>query len=58
MKRLSCSDAGFPNCQHVMEGENDEDVLRQARAHGQSAHGLSNLGPEVENNLRARIKNV
>lgn len=58
MKRLACSDAGYPDCQHMMEGENDEEVMRKAREHGQSAHGMKELAPDMERNLRAHIKNV
>jgi predicted small metal-binding protein len=42
----------------MMEGENDEEVMRKAREHGQSAHGMKELAPDMERNLRAHIKNV
>lgn len=58
MKRLACSDAGYPDCQHVIEGETEDDIMRQAREHGQRAHGMKELGSEMERKLRNRIQNV
>ena len=58
MKRLACSDAGYPDCQHVMEAENEDEVMRQAREHGKNVHGMKELGPDMEQKLRTRIKNV
>jgi predicted small metal-binding protein len=57
MKKLSCRDAGF-NCDYIMEGKNDDEVMAKARDHGAKQHGLSKLTPEQEQQLRGRIKNV
>lgn len=57
MKRLSCRDAGF-NCDHVMEGNTDDDVMRKAREHGAKAHNIKDVSPDMEKQLRGRIRSA
>jgi predicted small metal-binding protein len=57
MKRLSCREAGF-DCDHVMEGKTDEEVLLKAREHGSKQHGLPSMTEEQERDIRRMIKNV
>ncbi|SOC52191.1 DUF1059 domain-containing protein [Ornithinimicrobium cerasi] len=40
MKELRCRDVGF-DCEGVVTGQTEDDVLRQAAAHAREAHGLS-----------------
>ena len=39
MKSLSCRDAGF-DCDHVMQGENDDDLFRKGQSHAFKTHGM------------------
>ena len=39
MKTLKCSDVGF-HCEAVVKAETVEEVLTQAAAHAQAAHGV------------------
>jgi predicted small metal-binding protein len=57
MKRLSCKDVGM-NCDFVMEGKDDDEIMRKAREHGAKTHGIQNVSPEMEKDLRKQIKNV
>ncbi len=57
MKKLSCRDAGF-NCDYVMTGNTDEDVIRQARQHGAQKHNVQQLSPDMERQLKTKIKNA
>jgi predicted small metal-binding protein len=41
-----------------MQGENDDEVLRRAREHGQKAHNIQQISGDMERQLRQRIKNV
>ena len=38
MKTLACRDAGF-DCDHVIKGETEEEVMRNAKEHGMREHG-------------------
>lgn len=58
MRQLSCKDAGFQQCNAVMQGNNDDEVMRQAADHAQKAHGMERMTPEMDQSLRQRIKNV
>lgn len=40
MKELNCRDVGF-DCEGVVTGETEHDVLTQAAAHAKEVHGLS-----------------
>lgn len=40
MKELNCRDVGF-DCEGVVTGETEYDVLTQAAAHAKEVHGLS-----------------
>ncbi len=57
MKRFKCRDAGM-NCDYVAEGNTDDEVMQKAREHGKSAHGMQQLSPDMEKNVRQQIKNV
>lgn len=42
MKEFKCKDAGF-SCDYKARGQNDEEVMRQAKEHGQQAHGMKDV---------------
>jgi len=48
MKTLTCREAGF-DCDYVVEGETEEEILQKGQEHGKSVHGLKeeDCTPEV-----------
>jgi predicted small metal-binding protein len=54
MKQLRCREAGF-HCDHVIQGEDDEEVMAKAAQHARERHGLSELDPETGEKLRGLI---
>jgi predicted small metal-binding protein len=55
MKKLVCREAGF-DCDAVVTGATDEEVIRKAREHGAQKHNMQQMSPDQERALRARIK--
>jgi predicted small metal-binding protein len=58
MRQLACKDAGFQQCAAVIQGKNDDEILRQAGEHAAKEHGVKNITPDMQQELRAKIKNV
>lgn len=54
MKTLHCADAGF-DCQGVIKGSTEEDVLSQAAQHAREVHGVE-VTPEMAATLRTLIR--
>lgn len=54
-KVLRCSDVGF-DCDGVIRAETEEEVLKMAAEHAQSAHNLNELSDEVVEKVRAAIR--
>jgi predicted small metal-binding protein len=41
-KTISCREVGlFTDCDEVMRGETEDDVMSSAAAHGRQAHGMT-----------------
>jgi predicted small metal-binding protein len=57
MKKLSCRDAGMPNCSWEATAQNDDDLIQKARQHAQNAHQRT-LTPAEESRVRSVIKNA
>ena len=57
MKKLTCRDAGF-DCDSVLEGNTDDEVMKKAREHGAKQHGIQNLNADQERDIRRLIKNA
>ena len=55
MKSLSCKDAGL-NCDAVFRGNTNDEVLSQATEHSRKAHGITNVTPEMCDQLTSKIK--
>ena len=59
-KTISCSEVGyFPDCDGLMRGETDEEVMRAAAEHGRTVHGMADeqLGdPETQRTVRGVIR--
>ena len=56
-KELRCRDVGM-NCDFEARGNTEDDILQQAAAHARSAHGMSEISPELAAKVRAAIRTV
>jgi len=59
VKKLACRDVGS-NCDFVVRGESDDEVIAGMVKHGKVAHKLSDEevnSPEMMNLVKAAIKN-
>ena len=54
MKELRCRDAGF-DCDAVIHGEDDQDVLAKAGEHARQVHGMDEIDEETGAQLRGLI---
>ena len=54
MKEFRCGEL-VPGCETVIEGESEEAVLEQVAVHAREAHGMDEVPPDVEDNVRAAI---
>jgi len=59
MKTLSCREAGF-DCDYVVKGETEEDIMRSGEEHAINAHGMKkeDCTPEFKEKLRGLIKDT
>lgn len=59
MKELSCREAGF-DCDYIIKGETDEEVLRKGADHAMMDHGFKqeNLTAEFNQRLRGIIRST
>jgi predicted small metal-binding protein len=61
MKEIRCSEVGFfPDCQGVMRGEDQAEVMVAAAEHGRTVHGMTNADFTDENVeiIRSHIRDV
>jgi len=56
MKQLKCRDAGF-DCEAVVQGQSDDEVLAQVGPHVQEVH-RTEVTPELVATARAQIRDV
>lgn len=54
-KILHCRDVGF-DCEGVIRGETEDEVLQQAAEHARNDHGMQDVSPEVVEQIRAQIR--
>jgi predicted small metal-binding protein len=54
MKRVTCEDLGF-SCDHVLEAENERELLKAAEAHARATHGVE-LDDDAREKLKAAIR--
>ncbi|MGY5846474.1 DUF1059 domain-containing protein [Salegentibacter sp. HM20] len=54
MKTIHCRDAGF-DCEQVVRGETEEEVINAATRHAKEVHGLE-ANPEMSRNIRGLIR--
>lgn len=55
MKQLKCSDI-MPGCQTVIEGQDEAEVMRKGAEHAKTAHGMSQMPPDVGKKVQLAIK--
>jgi predicted small metal-binding protein len=53
VKELKCRDAGF-DCDAVVHGETEDDVMAQAGPHARDAHGVE-VTPEMAGQIRTLV---
>jgi len=54
VKQLRCSDAGF-ECEHLIQGEDEQDVMSKAADHARDVHGMTEIDEETGQKLRSVI---
>jgi predicted small metal-binding protein len=54
-KVLRCRDVGL-DCEGELRGATEEDILRQAAEHAQSAHNIRDMSPDLVQKVRAAIR--
>jgi predicted small metal-binding protein len=54
MKELKCNDVGF-ECDAVIHGDSEEDVMAQAAVHARDVHGLETIDDGTASAIRAQI---
>jgi len=54
-KRLYCREVGS-DCDFVVRGTNEKEVLERAAEHVRKDHGLSEISPQMTERLRAAIR--
>lgn len=54
MKEFRCGEI-VPGCDAVLDGESDDEILEKVGVHAREEHGMDEVPPEVEQNVRALI---
>lgn len=57
MKEFSCG-AVVPGCTAVFHADTDEQILEQVAVHARDDHGMSEVPPEVVEQVREKIATV
>ena len=59
-KTISCREVGlFTDCDEVMRGETEEEVMGNAAAHGRQAHGMTDeqlADPQTQQTIRGFVR--
>jgi len=57
MKTITCREAGF-DCDHVVKGETEEEVMKRGTEHAMNAHGMNeeDITPEFKDKVRGLIR--
>jgi predicted small metal-binding protein len=59
-KTLSCRDVGL-DCDQVIRGETEEEVMQKGAEHGKSAHGMTDVqlnDPQMQQKVRGLIRDA
>ena len=54
-KVIRCRDAGV-DCNFIARGETEGELFRKALEHGNKAHGMTELSPELKEKMRKLIR--
>jgi predicted small metal-binding protein len=54
VKQLRCADAGF-ECDAVIQGEDEQEVMSKAAEHARDAHGMTEIDEETGQQIRSLI---
>ncbi|CAN5154027.1 MAG: DUF1059 domain-containing protein [Chloroflexia bacterium] len=54
-KVLHCRDVGF-DCEGVISGDTEDDVMTQAAEHARTAHDMDDITPETAEQIRSKIR--
>lgn len=54
-KVMRCNDV-VGNCDFVARGESEQDILQQAAAHARAAHNVSEITPELADQVKSAIR--
>ena len=54
-KVISCRDAGV-DCDFVARGETEEELFRNALAHGRTFHGMKEIPKDLQEKMRKLIR--
>lgn len=57
MKEFTCGSI-VPGCDARFTGETEEEILEQVPAHAAEAHGMTDVPPEVVEQVKANITDV
>ena len=55
MKSVKCRDVGV-NCDHVITGTNEQEILAKAAKHGREQHNIKELTDDLKVKIRTNIK--
>ncbi len=57
MKTINCREAGF-ECDHVVKGETDEEVLKNGMEHAKQDHNMKeeDITPELKEKIKSIIR--
>ena len=54
-KQLKCGDL-MPGCNAVIEGKDEAEVIKKGAEHAKQAHGMSSIPPDVQQKVKAAIR--
>lgn len=58
MKELICAEAAGVDCDEVIRGEDEDEVMQKAARHGREKHDIEDLSPEQRQEIREKIRTV
>lgn len=56
-KMVRCRDVGF-DCDGVVKGDTNEEVVNLAAQHAMQVHGVKDITPEIADKVRSVIRDV
>lgn len=57
MQQFECANV-VPECEGVVRGESEDEVVAAAAEHAADAHGITEVSPELERQIRAGVTHV